>query len=137
MSLSYEDLLKRLRKGLGTSDVKSAEERIELPTPVTYWQGRKTIFRNFMEYPRIMRRDPDKILMYLAKELATSASMDGERAIFIGRKDRQSFAVILKRYMNERVLCPICGRPDTHTEKVKRLHFIVCEACGAHSPIRY
>ncbi len=136
MSMSYEDLLKRLRKGLGPSVAKSVDQRIELPPPITYWQGRKTIFKNFMDYPRIMRREPDKILMYLAKELATAASMDGERAIFIGRRDKQSFAVILNRYMNERVLCPICGRPDTHIEKVKRLQFIICEACGARSPVR-
>lgn len=136
MSMSYEDLLKRLRKGLGPSVAKSVDQRVELPPPITYWQGRKTIFKNFMDYPRIMRREPGKILMYLAKELATAASMDGERAIFIGRRDKQSFAVILNRYMNERVLCPICGRPDTHIDKVKRLQFIICEACGARSPVR-
>ncbi len=136
MSMSYDDLLKRLRKGLGPSVAKSVDQRVELPPPITYWQGRKTIFKNFMDYPRIMRREPGKILMYLAKELATAASMDGERAIFIGRRDKQSFAVILNRYMNERVLCPICGRPDTHIDKVKRLQFIICEACGARSPVR-
>lgn len=136
MSTSYEDLLKRLRKGLGTSDVGGSAERMELPTPQIYWQGRKTIFKNFLDYPRMLRRDPGKILMYLAKELATAASMDGERAIFIGRKDKQSFTVLLNRYMKERVLCPICGKPDTHTEKVKRLQFLVCEACGARSPLR-
>jgi translation initiation factor 2 subunit 2 len=134
--MSYDDLLKRLRKGLGPSVAKSVDQRVELPSPITYWQGRKTIFKNFMDYPRIMRREPGKILMYLAKELATAASMDGERAIFIGRRDKQSFAVILNRYMNERVLCPICGRPDTHIDKVKRLQFIICEACGARSPVR-
>ena len=136
MSVSYDDLLKRLKKGLGTSDTVESTERIELPPPQIYWQGRKTIFRNFSEYPRILRRDPDRILMYLAKELATAASLDGERAIFIGRKDKQSFAVLLKRYMNDRVVCPVCGRPDTHTKKVKRLLFLVCEACGARSSIK-
>lgn len=136
MSRSYGDLLRRLREGLGASEVQGSVERIELPVPEIYWQGRKTVFRNFMEYPRIMRRDPDKVLMYLAKELATAASLDGERAIFIGRKDRQSFTVLLNRYMKERVVCPICGRPDTRTEKVKRLQFLVCEACGARSPLR-
>ncbi len=136
MSVSYDDLLKRLRNGLGTSETTDSTERIELPPPQIYWQGRKTIFKNFSEYPRILRRNPDKILMYLAKELATAASLDGERAIFIGRKDKQSFAVLLKRYMVDRVVCPVCGRPDTHTEKVKRLLFLVCEACGARSSVK-
>jgi len=137
MSLSYEELLERPRKSLESSDLKSKIERLELPEPETYWLGRKTIFKNFMDYPRIMRRDPGKILMYLAKELATAASLDGERAVFIGRKDRQSFSVLLKRYMKEKVVCPICGGPDTHVEKLKRVQFLVCEACGARSSTKY
>lgn len=136
MEISYEDLLKRLRDGLSISNITGDGERIELPSPIIYWQGRKTIFKNFIEYPKILRRDPDKILMYLAKELATAASMDGERAIFIGRRDKQSFAVLLKRYLTDRVECPTCGRPDTHTDKVKRLLFLVCEACGSRSIIK-
>jgi translation initiation factor 2 subunit 2 len=136
MNNSYDNLLNRLRKGLGDSGAKGTAQRIELPDPIIYWQGRKTIFKNFIEYPKLMRRDPEKILIYLAKELATAASLDGERAIFIGRKDKQSFKVILNRYMNEKVLCPVCWRPDTHTEKVRRLNFLVCEACGARSPLR-
>ena len=136
MVMPYEDLLKRLRKGLGISAVKGTGERIELPPPLIYWQGRKTIFKNFIEYPHIFRREPDKILMYLAKELATAASMDGERAIFIGRRDKQSFAVLLQRYLTEQVMCPSCGRPDTRSEKVKRQFFLICEACGARSSIK-
>jgi translation initiation factor 2 subunit 2 len=31
------------------------------------------------------------------------------------------------------VLCPVCGSPDTHLEKEKRMWFMVCEACGARS----
>lgn len=137
MELSYEDLLKRLREDMGASGVKGPTQRIELPIPQIYWLGRKSIFKNFMDFPRIMRRDPGTILMYLAKELATAASLDGERAIFIGRKDKHSFGVLLNRYMTERILCSVCGIPDTHIEKVKRLQFLVCEACGARTPIRY
>ncbi len=133
MENSYDYLLKRLRNGLVTSNITGDGTRIELPDPIIYWQGRKTIFKNFIEYPRILRRDPDKILIYLAKELATAASMDGDRAIFIGRRDKQSFAVLLNRYMTDRVVCTTCGSPDTHTDKVKRLLFLVCEACGSRS----
>jgi len=133
-TLPYDELLRRLRAGLKASRLKPKTERFELPEPDIYWLGRKTIFKNFMDYPRVMRRDPNRLLMYLAKELATAASLDGEKAIFIGRKDRQSFSVLLKRYVKDYVLCPICGSPDTHTEKLKRLQFLVCEACGARSP---
>ena len=111
--------------------------RLELPVPHVIWIGNKTIFRNFAEIPRLLRRDPGQILMFLAKELATAASLDGERAIFIGRRDRQSFSVLINRYVKQAILCPVCGSMDTHTEKVKRLQFLVCEACGAKSSIRH
>ena len=136
MDLSYRDLLSRLKSGLGETTVKTQETRLELPEPQMIWIGNKTIFRNYMQFPQILRCDPNKLLMYLAKELATAASLDGERAIFIGRKDRQSFSVLIHRYMKAFIICPVCGSPDTHGEKVKRLQFIICEACGARSPAK-
>ncbi len=136
MSLSYQELLKRLRVKIGGTAQSAKTARLELPEPQIIWVGNKTILRNFSDYPRILRRDPNRILMFLARELATAASLDGDKAIFIGRKEKQSFIVLLNRYMRENVLCPVCGSPDARLEKVKRIQFLVCEACGAKSPIR-
>ena len=136
MSKPYEDLLSRARSNLEKISKKSSLSRLELPDPDVIWVGNKTILRNYAGYPKLLRREPDKLLMYLAKELATAASIDGERAIFIGRKDKQSFSQLFQKYMVESVLCPVCGSPDTHVEKMNRLNFIVCEACGARSAVR-
>ena len=96
--------------------------------------GNKSIFRNFNEFPKTLRRDANHILMFLAKELATAASQDGDRAIFIGRKDPQSFSVLISRYMKRFVICPVCGSPDTHPDREHRVQILICEACGARSP---
>ncbi|MCP8313150.1 MAG: translation initiation factor IF-2 subunit beta [archaeon] len=136
VSLSYDDLLKRLKNSQTIVEPGAKTARLELPKPDTFWVGNKTIFRNFMEFPRLIRRDPNHLLMFLAKELATAVSLDGDRAIFIGRKERQSFSVLINRYMKDFVDCPVCGSPDTRLEKVKRLQFLVCEACGARSPTK-
>jgi translation initiation factor 2 subunit 2 len=133
MARSYDELLTRAREGLVQDAKKSGALRLELPEPDVIWVGNKTIFRNYSEFPKLLRREPGRVLMYLAKELATAASLDGERAIFIGRKDRESFAQLLQRYMKDGVLCPVCGSPDTHLDKEKRMWFMVCEACGARS----
>ncbi len=133
MPRSYQELLSRARTDLEKESKKSNANRLELPDPAVLWVGNKTIFRNYAEFPKLLRRDSNRLLMYLAKELATAASLDGERAIFIGRKDRESFAQLIQRYMKDGVICPVCGSPDTHLEKVKRLQFMVCEACGARS----
>ena len=133
MTRSYEELLTRARAGLDKDAKRSSASRLELPEPSVFWVGNKTIFRNYAEFPKLLRRDSSKVLMYLAKELATAASLDGERAIFIGRKDKDSFTQLFQRYLKDAVICPVCGSPDTHLEKEKRMWFMVCEACGARS----
>jgi translation initiation factor 2 subunit 2 len=133
MSRQYDDLLSKARASLEKISTKSSLNRLELPDPQVLWVGNKTILRNYAEYPKLFRRDPDRVLMYLAKELATAASIDADRAIFIGRKDKASFMQLFQKYMSDNVTCPVCGSPDTHVETVSRLHFRVCEACGARS----
>ena len=133
MPRSYDELLSRARSGLDAEAKKSGGLRRELPEPDVIWVGNKTIFRNSAEFPKRLRRESSRVLMYLAMELATAASLDGVRAIFIGRKDRDSFSQLLQRYVKDGVICPVCGSPDTHLEKDKRMWFMVCEACGARS----
>jgi len=136
MTRKYDELLARAQSTLEKTAHKSTQERLEIPEPQVIWVGNKTILRNYSEYPKLMRRDPDRLLMYLAKELATAASLDGDRAIFIGRKDKTSFQQLFQRYMQDNVTCPVCGSPDTHIVTESRLHFRVCEACGARSSAR-
>ncbi len=131
----YESLLKRLQDKLGNTANK-ATARLELPTPQIIWVGQRTIFRNFMDFPKALRRDPEKILLYLNKELASAGYIAGERVIFLGRKEGSSFGTLIDRYVKEYVICPVCGSPDTRTEKNKKLGFLICEACGAKSSIK-
>ena len=131
----YEMLLSRLRDKLGNTTKKQAS-RLELPTPQTIWVGQRTIFRNFMDFPRALNRDPEKLLLYLNKELASAGYIAGERVIFLGRKEPSSFGALIERYVKDYVICPVCQSPDTRTEKAKKLGFLVCEACGARSSIK-
>jgi len=131
----YEILLKRLRDKLG-NESRKASSRLEVPTPQIIWVGQRTIFRNFMEFPKALRREPTKLLLYLNKELASAGYIAGERVIFLGRKVPSSFGALIDRYVKDYVICPVCGSPDTRTEKNKKLGFLLCEACGARSSIK-
>jgi len=131
----YESLLKRLQGRLGNTSRKEAS-RLEIPSPQINWQGQRTIFRNFIEFPKALRRDPEKLLLYLNKELASAGYIAGDRVIFLGRKEPSSFGTLIDRYVKEYVICPVCGSPDTRTEKNKKLGFLLCEACGARSSIK-
>lgn len=131
----YESLLKRLKDQLNNTSRKEAS-RLEIPSPRIIWIGQRTIFRNFMEFPKALRRDPEKLLLYLNKELASAGYIAGERVIFLGRKEPSSFGTLIDRYVKEYVICSVCGSPDTRTEKNKKLGFLLCEACGARSSIK-
>ena len=89
-----------------------------------------------MEFPKALRRDPEKLLLYLNKELASAGYIAGERVIFLGRKEPSSFGALIDRYVKDYVICPVCGSPDTRTEKSKKVGFLLCEACGARSSIK-
>lgn len=132
----YEVLLKRLQDKLGNT-AKKARSRLEIPTPQIIWVGKNTIFRNFMDFPKALRRDPEKFLLYLSKELASAGYITGERVVFLGHKTLSSFQALIDRYIKDYVQCPVCGSPDTHTEKSKpKVAFLICEACGAKSSIK-
>ncbi|MGH9921584.1 MAG: translation initiation factor IF-2 [Nitrososphaerales archaeon] len=132
----YESLLKRLQSKTGNQTKKSTS-RIELPNPDVIWVGKnKTIFRNFGDFPKVMRRDPEKVLLYLAKEFGSAAYIAGEKGIFVGKKEPTQFISLFERYMKDYVMCPVCNSPDTKIERVKRMGFLVCEACGAKSSIK-
>ena len=132
----YEVLLKRLQDKVGNT-AKKARSRLEIPTPQIIWVGKNTIFRNFMDFPKALRRDPEKFLLYLNKELASAGYITGERVIFLGHKTLSSFQALIDRYIKDYIQCPVCGSPDTHTEKSKpKVAFLICEACGAKSSIK-
>jgi len=78
----YEKMLKRIEKNL-VKHSKVTDGRFELPPVDVMWEGQKTYLRNFMEYPKIMRRDPAKLLQYLSKEFAVPAERVGDSAMLL------------------------------------------------------
>ena len=87
---SYESLLNRIQGDLAHASKKDSA-RLEIPEPQIIWVGQRTIFRNFMEFPKALRREPEKLLLYLNKELASAGYIAGDRVIFLGRKEPSSF----------------------------------------------
>ena len=131
----YEKMLKRIEKNL-VKHSKVSDVRFELPPVDVMWEGQKTYLRNFIEYPKILRRDPAKLLQYLSKEFAVPAERVGDSAMFTGKRDPDDFTRLLKIYVSDYINCITCQSPDTRIEKEKRIHFLICEACGAKSTIK-
>ena len=131
----YEKLLKRIEKNLSKNQ-NSTVTRFEIPVVDVMWEGQRTFFRNFAEFPKIMRRDSTKLLQYLSKEFAVPAELVGDTAVFVGKRDPDDFTRLLKIYVSDYIECTTCKSPDTRIEKEKRISFLICEACGAKSTIK-
>jgi translation initiation factor 2 subunit 2 len=131
----YEKLLKKIQDKI-SENKKDSGSRFELPPVDIIWQGNRTFFRNFAEFPKILRRDPDKVLQYLSKEFASPAQIAGDKAIFVGKKDPHDFTALFARYVKEYLECTTCKSPDTRVERSNRMTFLICEACGAKSSLK-
>ena len=117
-------------------EVSTKHERLEMPRLMVTTVGMRTIISNFKEVADALDRDPQHILKFLTREMATAATFQDSRAIFQGKFQRESFDRLLQRYLESYVVCPVCKRPDTRVVKEKRLSFLVCNACGAKSSIK-
>ncbi len=131
----YEKLLKKVQDKISETR-KVSSSRFELPKVDIMWQGNRTFFRNFAEFPKLLRRDPEKILQYLSKEFATPAQYAGDKAVFVGKKEPHEFTSLLEIYVKEYLECPTCKSPDTRVQRANRVNFLVCEACGAKSSLK-
>ena len=131
----YENLLKRIQNKLGDSS-KESQTRFELPVVDVMCEGQKTSLGNFAEFPKILRRDPDKVLQYLSKEFAVPAERLGDKAMFVGRRAPDDFTRLFQIYVKDYLECPTCKSPDTKILKENRISFLICEACGAKSTLK-
>lgn len=133
MAYDYEELLKKARSQI--PELTSKRERLELPRLNYSVIGMRTIIHNFKEIADALNRDPQHLLKFLTREMATAATSQESRAIFQGKFGQDTFIRLIQRYMEGFVICPVCKRPDTKIVKEKRLSFLICEACGAKSSI--
>lgn len=133
MKTDYKELLKRAQEKLPSEVMKKG--RFEKPTFQSYNVGMRTYVRNFKEVADALDRDPQHLLKFLTKEMATAATTEGGRAIFQGKFTNETLNLLLGRYIDRFLKCPICKGFDTKIVKERRLSFLLCEICGARSPV--
>ena len=133
MKTDYKELLKRAHEKFPPELLKKG--RFEMPVFQSHTVGMRTIIRNFGSVAETLRRDPQHLLKFLTKEMATAATMESGRAIFQGKFPNDTLQHLMSRYGERFVLCPVCKSYDTKIVKEKRLFFLTCEACGARSSV--
>lgn len=133
MSEEYTKLLDRILTKIPKKPLSG--ERFTIPIPSCVNVGNKTYILNFNEIAEKLNRDPDHILKFLSKEMATSSVIMGSRVLFQGRFPESTIKRLIEIYINRFVICPICKRPDTKLVKEGKFLFLICEACGAKSSV--
>ena len=134
--MNYANLLDRAHANMPKQKVKS--ERFECPTADIFIEGNKTSIKNFDEICSKLRRKPQEVSKYLFKELAAPGVIQGTRLVLQGKFPARVVNDRILTYCKTNVICKECGKPDTHTENLERnLKMLICEACGAKSPVRY
>ncbi|PWA50061.1 Translation initiation factor IF2/IF5 [Artemisia annua] len=131
----YEELLGRVFHILREHNPELAGDRrrtVMRPPQVLREGTKKTVFANFMELCKSMHRQPEHVMTFLMAELGTSGSLDGQQRLVVkGRFAPKNFEGILRRYVNEYVICNGCKSADTILSKENRLFFLRCEKCGS------
>lgn len=128
MAKKYEDLLKKAQEELPETTVTS--ERFQIEKVRGHIEGNKTILVNFHKIARSFNREPEHMLKFLLKELATPGKLISDRVIFGTKVPASKINKKIKQYVSEFVLCPECGKPDTKIILKKEIPYIKCQACG-------
>ena len=114
--MEYKKLLEQAIKKLPESVL--IKERFEIPKIRGHIQGNRTIISNFLQIASELRREPEHLLKFILKELATPGEIKKSGSVIIGAKASASrINEKIKQYANEFVLCQECGKPDTKIEK--------------------
>lgn len=131
MDFSYESLLKGAMEKVPKRE--GSGKRFKVPQVVVEAQGAKTVIRNMAEVASGLRREPEQVGRFIAKEMAAPGSIQNGTFVLQAKASKEMLQKKLEDYIKNFVYCRVCGEPDTKLEKDDRIVFIRCEACGARS----
>lgn len=133
--MDYKKLLERGIKNLPEGAVN--KERFEIPLIKGHIQGNRTVLDNFLEIADKFGRDPNHLLKYILKELATPGEIKRSGSVMIGAKVSSiKINEKIKKYADEFVLCWECGKPDTKIIEEGGMMFVRCMACGTKRQVK-
>jgi len=127
-------MLKKARKEL--PEIISKKERFEIPKVIGHIQGNKTIISNFNQIADVIQRNPEHLLKYILKELATPGDLKSTGLLIGSKVSAVRINEKIKQYVDIFVMCPECTRPDTKLVKEGNITYLECLACGARHPVK-
>ena len=130
----YDKLLDRAHEQLPKVTKESA--RFELPQVDVFFEGNKTILKNFGQVVKTLDREEAHLQKFLTKELGAYSLLSGDRLVFNKKLFGKKIGDAVKKYAAEYVICPQCGKPDTKFTSLEGVKILKCEACGGWKPLK-
>jgi translation initiation factor 2 subunit 2 len=128
-------ILKDKNPQLNTEKTK----RITMKPPQVLREGTtKTNFANFADICSTMNRPQDHVQSFLLAEMGSTASIDGNGCLIIkGKWQGKGIESLLRKYMQEYVVCQLCGSMDTVLSRnsTTRLFSLHCSTCNANRTV--
>ena len=130
---SFEIMLDNLYDKL---NVNNENTKIILPKPILIKSGNKTIWKNTNEFLSIFERDPNDFINYINDKASihmnwlTESVNDG--CIFDTKIKKDDYIYdIMKKYVNDRIICKSCKSINTILIKDQSLrkHKFICNNC--------
>jgi len=132
--MDYDNLLNRARSKIPQET--SENKRFNPPALDSFIQGNRTVINNMNQLANYIHRDIDHIVKFLAKELATSSLIEGNKVILNGKFYPKQISDKIESYLKEFVICKECKKPDTQIIKDDKDNFFIkCMACQAKRPM--
>lgn len=131
---SYEALLAKAQAEL--PEHTQGDERFVIEKVRGHLEGSKTVLSNIRQIAKGLGRDPDHLLKYLLRELATPGKFVRDRVILGTKTAASTINKKIKKYASEFVFCSECGKPDTKLLEEKSIMYLRCQACGTKKPVK-
>ena len=141
---TYQELLNRVVDIIHQNNPELTDRRRATMKPPQLMRvgTKKTLWTNFPEICKMMRRNPDHVFQFMLAELGTEGSIDGsQRFVIRGKFVSKYIESLLRKYIGEYVTCQMCRSFNTSLtrDSVSRLYFVHCQDCGSSrsvAPIR-
>jgi len=130
----YDKLLDRAHEQLPSVTKETA--RFELPQVDVFFEGNKTILKNFPQVAKSLNREESHLQKFLTKELGAYSLLTTDRLVFSKKLFGKKIGDAVKKYAAEYVLCPQCEKPDTRFTTLEGVKILKCEACGGWKPLK-
>ncbi|CAM9220544.1 unnamed protein product [Heterosigma akashiwo] len=133
---TYDELLERINDILHDKNPELSEKRRQTIKPPQMMRigTRKTVWTNFQEICKSMKRNPEHVFQFVVSELGTEGSIDGKQQLVLrGRLYPKYIESLLRKYIVEYVTCQMCRAANTTLtrDQVSRLFFVHCQDCGS------